>query len=417
MKTIWIIDHYSSEPKYGGIQRQFDFANELARRGYKVIIVSSAFSHYTHSYISTDKCYISQFTDYAYYAYVHTRAYETNGGLGRILNIFSFVKSVLKNYKTIASKLGKPDIVVGASVHPLTWIVAHKIAKHYGVKFIAEVRDLWPEMWLLNGEKGKLDPMVIFFGCIETWAYKRADKIIYSMLYGDKYICGKLGYPRDKVALIGQPIDCERFDRNAETRKDEVPEEIKAFAKDSFTCVFTGYYMTYEGVYVMLEAAKAFQDKGMPIKFLFVGSGKEEEGMKKYAEENQLTNVLIYGRISKELIPAVLRSCDICLAHCAKEGAEESFKYGISKNKVNEYLYSGKPVIYGRSDENDPVAKYGAGYVVDPFHPEQFVSRIEQIYNMTPEQRSEFGKNGKAYSIKYHRVDSLVDQLLKVYEI
>ena len=39
MKTIWIIDHYSSEPKYGGIQRQFDFANELSKRGYKVVFL------------------------------------------------------------------------------------------------------------------------------------------------------------------------------------------------------------------------------------------------------------------------------------------------------------------------------------------------------------------------------------------
>ena len=44
MKTIWIIDHYSSEPKYGGIQRQFDFANELSKRGYRTIIISSSFS-------------------------------------------------------------------------------------------------------------------------------------------------------------------------------------------------------------------------------------------------------------------------------------------------------------------------------------------------------------------------------------
>ena len=104
MKTIWIIDHYSSEPKYGGIQRQFDFANELSKRGYKTVIVSSAFSHYTHTYISEEKCFFSQFADHAYYAYVHTTAYETNGGLGRVKNMFSFKSSVRKNFKTIEAK-------------------------------------------------------------------------------------------------------------------------------------------------------------------------------------------------------------------------------------------------------------------------------------------------------------------------
>lgn len=417
MKTIWIIDHYSSEPKYGGIQRQFDFANELSKRGYRTVIVSSAFSHYTHTYISTEKCHISQFADNAYYAYVHTVSYETNGGLGRVKNMFSFKSSVLTHFREIEQKIGRPDVVVGASVHPLAWIAAYKIAKHYRVKFIAEVRDLWPEMWLLNGEKGKLDPMVIFFGTIEKWIYKKADKIIYSMLYGDKYICGKLGFPKSKVALIGQPMDCERFDRNAKEKITEIPDVIKQFIINSFTCVFTGYFMEYEGVHVMLKAAKVFHDKDIPVKFLFIGSGAEEEKMRQFASENELNNVLIHGRISKELIPAILRSCDICLAHCATEGKEESFKYGISKNKVNEYLYSGNPVIYGRNDPMDPVAKYGGGYVIKPFKPEEFVQRIQEIYDMPPEERAKFGENGKKYIIKYHRVDSLVDKLLEVFGV
>ena len=415
MKTIWIIDHYSSEPKHGGIQRQFDFANELSRRGYKTIIISSAFSHYTHTFISEEKCFISKFAENAYYAYVRTKPYETNGGLGRVKNMFSFKSSVLKEYKSIEKKLGKPDVVMGASVHPLAWIAAYKIAKHYGVKFIAEVRDLWPEMWLLNGEKNKLDPMVVFFGTIEKWAYKHADKIVYSMLYGDRYICGKLGFPKDKVVLIGQPMDCERFDRNAIENKKLIPQEIKDFTINSFTCVFTGYFMEYEGVHVMLQAAKVFHDRHISIRFLFIGSGKEEEKMRQFAQDNHLTNVLIHERISKELIPAVLRSCQVCLAHCATEGKEESFKYGISKNKVNEYLYSGNPVIYGRDDEQDPVAKFGAGYVIKPFCSEQFVKRIEEIYRMSPEQIAKFGNYGKDYIIKYHRVDSLVDQLLEAF--
>lgn len=237
------------------------------------------------------------------------------------------------------------------------------------------------------------------------------------MLYGDKYICGKLGFPKEKIALIGQPMDCERFDRNAVEKKDEVPKEIQSFVADSFTCVFAGYFMEYEGVLVMLQAAKHFHDNNIPIKFLFIGSGKEEKTMRQYTADNHLDNVLIHGRISKELIPAILRFSDICLAHCATKGKKESFKYGISKNKVNEYLYSGNPVIYGRDDEQDPVEKYGGGFVIEPFKPEKFVNCIQKIYEMTPEERAKFGDCGKNYIIKYHRVDSLVVKLLKVFEI
>ena len=279
MKSIWIVDHYSSEPKYGGISRQYDFATELSKRGYRVVVISSAFSHFTHSYISEEKVHIERIADHAHYVYLKTHGYSFNRGIHRVLSVFSFYRAVLHNYKKIAKELGKPDVVEGCSVHPLAWIAAGKIAKRFKVPFIAEVRDLWPEMWLLNGEKSKYDPMVLFFGTIEKWAYKRADKIIYSMLYGDQYICGKLGFPKEKAVLIEQPLDCARYDQSAEENVGLIPEELLSFMKDSFVCVFTGYYMEYEGVYVMLEAAKLCAERGLPIKMVFVGSGTERAGL------------------------------------------------------------------------------------------------------------------------------------------
>ena len=416
MKTIWIIDHYSSEPKHGGVSRQYDFAKELSKRGYKVVIIASSFSHYTHSYISEDNCAICSISDNAYYAYLKTFPYETNRGTGRIKSMFSFKRAVRKYCGQIAEQCGKPDVVVGCSIHPLAWLAAYKVAKKYNVKFIAEVRDLWPEMWRLNGEKQWYDPMVLFFGFIEKITYKRANKIIYSMLYGDKYICDKLGFPKDKVALIGQPLDCERFDEDAVLKEYLIPQDIINFIGDSFLCVFTGYYMDYEGVYVMLEAAKILKQKQLPIKMVFVGSGTEKDGMIKYMQENALNNVYVGDRISKEAIPALLRKADICMAHCATKDKEESFKYGISKNKVNEYLYSNSCIIYGRNDPEDPVSKFGAGFVVKPFSAEEFSEKIEVIYNMTKEERAVFAANGRNYAINYHRVDKLVDKLLEVYD-
>ncbi len=415
METIWIVDHYSSEPKYGGIARQYDFAMELSKRGYRVVIISSAFSHYTHSYIFDETLQIEQIAGNAHYVYLKTHAYSANSGIHRILNMFSFYRAVLKNYKKIALQLGAPDVVEGCSVHPLTWMAAQKIAKHFKAPFIVEVRDLWPEMWLLNGEKGKFDPMVIFFGAIEKWAYKKADKIIYSMLYGDRYICGKLGFPKEKITLIGQPMDCARYDKSAKENADMIPKDILTFMQDSFVCVFTGYYMEYEGVYVMLEAAKLCEERGLAIKMVFVGSGAEQDGMRSYKEKHFLHNVYIGGRISKEAIPALLRRSDICMAHCANKTHEEAFKYGISKNKVNEYLYSKACVIYGRNDPDDPVAKSGAGYVIPPFNAHALADTIEKIYRMTPEERKEHGENGTKYIVENHRVDMLVNKLLAAY--
>ena len=172
--------------------------------------------------------------------------------------------------------------------------------------------------------------------------------------------------------------------------------------------------MEYEGVYVMLEAAKLLKKRGVDIKMLFLGSGQEAEGMVQYVKDNSLDNVMVGTRINKEAIPALLRKSNVCLAHCAVKGSEDSFKYGISKNKVNEYLYSDACVIYGRADENDPVATSGAGFVIKPFSSELFANKIQQVFEMNDEDRKQFGANGRKYMQENHETGKLADKLLDV---
>ena len=121
---IWIIDHYSSEPKYGGISRQYDFLKEFSKRGHEVLVISSSFSHYTHSFISNKSCFCSDVDERAHYAYVRTTPYKKNNGIKRIINTISFVIKVRIHYKELVNMYGSPDIVVGSSVHPFTWIIA-----------------------------------------------------------------------------------------------------------------------------------------------------------------------------------------------------------------------------------------------------------------------------------------------------
>lgn len=413
MKKIWIIDHYSSEPRYGGISRQYDFAKELGKRGYNVVVVSSAFSHFTHSYISENDIFVSEVSSNVHYVYLKTVEYQSNNGLQRAKSMFDFLFKVLKYEKKLVEDFGKPDVVTGCSIHPLAWVAAYRISRKYKIRFCAEVRDFWPRIWTVGGEKKKWDPMVVFFGMLQKWAYKKADRIIYSMYHGEKYICGELGYDQEKTFWIGQPMDCQRFDKNA-LKFESLPEEIRKFVTDSFVCSFAGYYMTYEGVYVMLEAAEILKKKGIPIKMVFIGSGQEKQGMLDYVKEHQLDNVLVYDRIAKELVPALLSNSDICMAHLEVEGHKEVYKYGVSKNKVTEYLYSGACTLYGFLYKDDAVASSGAGYVFEPYDSRDLADKIEKVYSMSAEARKEFGENGREYIRKNHSTEVMVDKLLQV---
>lgn len=421
-KTIWIIDHYSSEPKYGGISRQYDFASELGKRGYKVVVIASGFCHFTHSYISKEDVKVSTLRPDVHYIYLKTSAYEENGGVRRAENMVDFMNKVLRYEPIIARKYGRPDAVTGCSVHPLAWVAAYRVARKYKARFVAEVRDFWPRVWVASGDKKSTDPMVLFFGAVQRWAFKHADRIIYSMYHGDKYICGELGVSPNKAYLIGQPMDCSRFDSNS-GNTDLLPEEIRNFAKIGnppelqdrpFLCSFAGYYMAYEGVYVMLEALKILEQKNLPIRMVFVGSGAEKEGMEKYIQENGIHNALVWGRIPKEAVPALLSRSDICMAHLEVEGHKEVYKYGVSKNKVNEYLYSGACTLYGFLYKDDEVAGSGGGIMFEPFNAQDLAEKIEKVYRMPGEERRKYGLNGRNYIRQNRSVDILADRLLEV---
>lgn len=420
MKTIWIIDHYSSEPQYGGITRQYDFAMELGKRGCRVVVIASGYSHFTHEYITKEgrNVKVSVLSPNVYYVYLKTLSYENNGGLGRAKNIFDFMYKVIKYEPLISKKFGKPDVVTGCSVHPLAWVAAYRISRKYKIRFVAEVRDFWPRIWVVGGDKKNTDPMVIFFNAVQRWAFKNADRIIYSMYHGDKYICGELGVDSQKTFLIGQPMDCSRFDRNSK-RTELLPEEIREFIglesdNREFTCSFAGYYMVYEGVYVMLEAKKILQEKGIPIRMVFVGSGQEKAGMNQYIKDHHLENVLVYDRIPREAVPVLISHSDICMAHLEVEGHKEVYKYGVSKNKVNEYLYSGACTLYGFLYKDDEVATSGGGLMFEPYDARDLADKIERIYRMPVEERKKFGQNGREYIRRNRSVEVLTDKMLEV---
>ena len=410
--NIWIIDHYSSDPKFGGISRQYDFAKEMSNRNYDVTVISSSFSHFSHSYISGEKIHLETINNRARYIYLHTSKYKKNGGLGRIINAFSFVKSVIFNKKAIENMVGKPDVVVGCSVHPFTWIAANNVAKKYKAIFNVEVRDLWPENQIVDEGMSKYHPMAIALGILEKWAYKKANYIIYSLSNADEYICDCLGFSREKVTWIDNPIDAKRFDCNS-NRFDELPPHVSSFMEGHFICAFTGYLKDYEGVQEMIQAAKIIKDEGLPIRFIFLGSGDQEEYLKSYAKENNLDNVLIGGRISKELIPTVLTHSDICMAHLAVKGNKESYKYGMSKNKVNEYLCSGRYVIFGSYNKKQVVSYSGGGVTINAFDADAFADEIKRAYYMCPEERAAVGAKGRKYMLENNSVEHLIDKYEK----
>lgn len=415
MKNVWIIDHYASEPKYGAYARQYYFAVGLSELGYNVTVFTSSFSHFKHEYYSDNKEFMNAINERARFVYIRTQDYNNNSSPKRFIGMAQIRAHMKSKAMFYAGQYGKPDYVVGSSPHPFVWQAASYLARKFKGSFIAEVRDFWP-LELRNGNESMAKKVFFkYLESVEAKAFRDAYRIVCTAPYGDKYVCDELGIDRRKYCSIGQPLNCEEFDRTATQFVGDLPDEIMRFMKNRFVCVFAGYYMAYEGVYEMLEAARELRQKYTSIGFVFCGSGDEEEGMRKYAKEHGLDNVLIYSRINKELIPALLKASDVCLAYLVDNSGNEMFKYGLSKNKLNEYMYSGRPIVMGYDYDNNEINDSGSGFTFMTKHNE-FAQLVERIYLMTVEERERMGRDGRKYMIQHHDIKVLSEKYAEMLE-
>lgn len=89
----------------------------------------------------------------------------------------------------------------------------------------------------------------------------------------------------------------------------------------------------------------------------------------------------------------------------------EVLKYGISSNKLFDYMATGKPIISSVNTVENPVDKSGCGISIPPESPEIMANEIEKLYLTSPEEREIMGTRGREYVKKYHDYKILADKL------
>jgi glycosyltransferase involved in cell wall biosynthesis len=404
-KNIWLFNHYAITPNLPGGTRHFDFGKELVRRGYKVTIFASSF-HY--SLLRETKEYEKEkfiIEDYEGVRFVWLKTFSYSGNdWRRVVNMLSYA---IRAYE-VAQKINteKPDIIIGSSVHLFAVFTAYLLSKKYKTPFIMEVRDLWPQT-LMDMGVSKWHPFVILLGILEKFLYKRADKIIVLLPRANEYI-EKLGISPEKIVWIPNGVDFERFQfKNGGSLRDET------YTSDEFIVTYTGAIGKANNLDVAIEAAKILQKDYPNIKFLFVGDGPEKGRLLEIVKKEKINNVEFRPPVAKNKIVEIILKSDALFFHLQDSPI---FKYGISSNKLFDYLASGKPIIFSSNSINNPVDEAKAGITVPPDNSQALADAIIKLYKMSPEERRTMGLNGRKYVEKYHSIPVLVDKLEKIFE-
>jgi len=396
--NIWILNHYAITPDTPGGTRHYDFAKVLTARGHDVSVVASSF-HYGRRKESRSyggRNHLEENHDGIRFVWLKTFPYSDNGWR-RVVNMLSYAAGAYKVARNRSAELAPPDVIIGSSVHLFAVYSAYRLSKRFRVPFVMEVRDLWPQS-LIDMGISKWHPFVMLFGLLEKYLYGKADRIISLLPKASEYIEG-LGISREKIIWIPNGVDLARFPHDEDESRPR---------NQRFILTYTGAIGKANHLEVAIDAAEMIGALCPDVDLLFVGDGPEKAGLMRLVEEKGLGNVSFSQPLPKSRIGDVLRSSDALFLTLADLPV---YKFGISLNKLFDYLASGKPIIFASNSAIDPVKDAGAGLTIPPDDPKKLADAVFALRTMTPEERLEMGRNGRRYVEKHHSIEVLADRL------
>jgi len=399
-KTIWIINDYAGSPYHGMEFRNYYFAKEWVKKGYEVYIITASYMHLFKNLPNVQKNFTFEKIDGINYIWTKVINYGDSTNKKRVLKWFEFT---IKLLFLPFHKMKKPDIIIASPMSPFLVLPSYKLAKKFNAKFVYEVKDIWPLSIIELGNISPKHPLIKMMSWCEKFAVKKADLIVSSLQNYDEHLKSDLGINRDFL-WINNGISLEEMKKNEPLDKS-IEEKIP---RDKFIIGYTGTIGIANALEYFLESAKLLQ-RYEDILFVIVGNGKEKENLvKKYGD---LKNVLFLDSIKKSQVQSMLKLFDACYIGLKKENL---FKYGVSPNKLFDYMYSAKPIVYAiDSGKNDIVKLAKCGISVEAQNSEAIANAIKKLYEMQKEQREELGKRGKEYVIEHFTYEKLADKFLK----
>jgi len=391
-KSIVIINEYAGSPYHGMEFRHYYLGKELIKLGYKVTIVSASYSHLFRKLPDVSKKFTHEIIDDIDYYWVRVNKYKNSLDKMRVLKWIQFSLYLLV---LPFKKIPHPDAIILSPMATIPILPAYFISKIKHSKFIFEVKDIWPLSLEEIGKYSRFHPFIILLRLFELFALKKSDYIVSNLPNYGQHL-KHYGINRDFV-YIPNGIYLSEI-QEAEPLNNEILEMIP---EKKFIIGYTGTIGLANALEYLISAAKILE-RHSEIAFLIVGDGREKSNLLKMALG--MSNVHFISAIPKREIQSIIKYFDVCYIGWR---AKKLYEYGVSANKIFDYMYSGKPILHSINAKNDLISMANCGISVEAENPQAIADAIIKLYRMSPEQRAIMGQNGKEYVLKYHTYENL----------
>ena len=371
--------------------RPYYLAREWVKAGNNVRIICASFSHLRRLNPFVKRDFECGIIDGIEYQWVKTCEYQGNGAK-RVLSIYQFVSKIKRYAKKIVKEFN-PNVVIVSSTYPFDAYAGKKIANLANAKFIFEGHDLWPLTLIEIGGMSEKHPFIKKMKKAEKFAYQQSDTVVSLLPYAYEHMleCGLQNV--EKFHHISNGIVVEDWNNPEPLPLEHESLLNKLRGNGKFIVMFTGGHAISNMLDTLLDCAAV--TKSDDIAYVLIGSGVEKERLISRKEDEKLCNVYFLPPINKKAIPTALKKADALYIGAAAP----LYRYGVSINKIYDYMMAEKPIISGLNARNNDVLDANAGVAFDFNSIESLKQCIYQLIEMSEEDRKQMGKNGKQWVI------------------
>ncbi|MCE9662463.1 glycosyltransferase family 4 protein [Halomonas sp. M5N1S17] len=390
MKHVWILNHYAKHPETAGGARHFQLARHLPAHGWRATLIASSVDHPSgFQRLAENEPMRLETSGGVPFLWLRTAAYRGNGG-GRIQNMLQYAWQAIRPSRLKA--LDRPDLIIGSSVHPFAALSGWWLARRHGVPFIFEVRDLWPQTLIDMGRLREGSLTTRCLRALEDFLYRRARRVLTLLPRAEEYIVPR-GVPAEHVVWLSNGVDLGDYPDVSppQPRPPEMP----------LTLMYFGSHGEANGLDVLLEAmgqVKAAHGVGnVPVRLRLIGDGPSKDALQRQASGLGLDGrwVSFEPAVPKREIPLLAREADAFVI--TVRDLPQLYRFGISMNKLFDYMAAARPVIIASAAVNDPVAEAQAGITVKPEDPAALAEAITRLVALSPEARARMGWAGREH--------------------
>ncbi len=405
---ILFISKYIRTIKEGTPTRHYFFCENLAKRGHDVKVMKSRAS-FAVNIPEFEGYYKSEKNGNLDLVTINAPLIKRGFSLIRLWTWMTFEFGVVRYL--LGERSYRPDVVVVSSLSIFTFLTGIWLKRKYNVPLIVEVRDIYPLTLTEVAKYSSYNPLVIIMGYIERKGYKNADCIVSSLEGLDLHLKNIMGATAFNFKWIPTGFQEGLYESADATVQEENVLLHSLKADNKFLIGYAGTLGLANALPIIFDAASELEDSHPAIAFVFIGDGPlKEEFIKRYGEKD---NIHFMNFVKKQNLPDLLSNFNVLINTWKKSSL---YSYGISPNKWNEYMYSGRPFILSHDYGSRIFEEAKCGWQIPTNSVNDLVNVIKDIYAMDPVRINKFGENGRKYlldKLSYSHLTNLYEEVLE----